>query len=134
MTASGLKECFLNRKCTRLRMKAKSILFEAKKIIYRERYLFGSILFFALQRKFDMGEVLKYPLTPVPLGLCHVVGRMRKTPKVALMNYRENLCESRDPEFVDVIIVDGMFFLHILPDLPPTFGEVSKLILRRLCA
>ena len=41
------------------------------------RDLFGSILFHALQSKVDMEEVLKYPLTPVPLSLCHPDGIMQ---------------------------------------------------------
>ena len=51
-----------------------------------ERDLFGGILFLALQRKVDMGEVLAHPkLTPIPLALCHVDGKIHKTQKVALM-------------------------------------------------
>ena len=34
-----------------------------------EKYLFGSIFYLAPQRKIDMGEVLPYPLTPIP---CHI--------------------------------------------------------------
>ena len=36
-----------------------------------ERDLFARVLYIAFQRKIDMGELLKYPLTPVPLSLCH---------------------------------------------------------------
>ena len=46
------------------------------------RYLFGSILFHALQvkqAKLDMGEVLWYPLTPVHLSLCHPDGTVKHT-------------------------------------------------------
>ena len=38
------------------------------------RYLFGSILCLSMQQKIDRAEVLKYPLTPVPLCLSHVDG------------------------------------------------------------
>ena len=54
-----------------------------------ERDLFGSILFLALQRQIDMGEVLTYPLTPIPLSLCHIDGKMNKTPKSTLMKELE---------------------------------------------
>ena len=37
-------------------------------------------------------------------------------------------------EMVDMVIVDGMFFLHLLSDLPETFGFVSRSILRKLCS
>ena len=38
--------------------------------------LLGSILFLPLQRKINMGEMLKFPLTPVPLCLVHIDGSM----------------------------------------------------------
>ena len=50
------------------------------------RDLFGSILYI-LQRKVDMAQVLKYPLTPVSLYLSHVDGTMLCTPKSALLTY-----------------------------------------------
>ena len=43
--------------------------------------LFGSIFFQALQAQVDMGEALQYPLTPVPLSLCHPDETMQNTPK-----------------------------------------------------
>ena len=48
------------------------------------RDLFGRILFHALQAKADMAQVLNYPLTPVPLSLCHPQGTTQKTPKSKL--------------------------------------------------
>ena len=36
------------------------------------RDLFGSILYHSLKQEIDMAEVLKYPLTPVPLSLSTV--------------------------------------------------------------
>ena len=49
-----------------------------------ERDLFGCILFLASLQKIDMGELLKYPLTPVPLSLCHVDGTMQKNSKISV--------------------------------------------------
>ena len=43
------------------------------------------ILFLALQQKIDMGQMLKFPLTPVPLCLAHIDGSMQKTPKSSLL-------------------------------------------------
>ena len=40
-----------------------------------------------MQQKIDMAEVLKYPLTPVPLCLSHVDGSVNSTPKSNLLNY-----------------------------------------------
>ena len=39
-----------------------------------------------------------------------------------------------NPEMVDVLTVDGMFFFHLLSDLPETFGFVSRYVLRKLCS
>ena len=30
-------------------------------------------------------------------------------------------------------MIDGMFFLHLFVELPPTFGALATLILRRVC-
>ena len=98
-----------------------------------ERDLFGSILFIALQRKIDMGVVLRYPLTPTPLSLCHVDGAMHKTSEPLLMKELEKRAMTSYPELIDNVIVDGMFFLHTLPELPSIYGAVSKFILKRLC-
>ena len=99
-----------------------------------ERDLFGSILYLALQRKIDMGEALTYPLTLAPLSLCYIDSRMNKTPKTTLMKELEKSSVLNNPEMVDMVTVDGMFFLHLLSDLPETFGFVSKSILRKLCS
>ena len=89
------------------------------------RDLFGSILYLSLQTKIDMGEVLKYPLTPVPLSLCHVDGSMQKSPKAALMKHLETKVVSQPPLSIDVTIIDAMFFLHLYQNLPATFGGCS---------
>ena len=46
------------------------------------------------RKKVDMGEVLKYPLTPIPLSLCHVDGTMLNTPKSKLLQYMESQVET----------------------------------------
>ena len=100
-----------------------------------ERDLFGQILVYSLQNKIDMGELLKYPLTPVPLtlSLSHIDGSMLKSPKAALLREIESRIVSAAPTRIDSVIVDGFFFLHLKQDLPESFGGVSKDILRRLC-
>lgn len=96
------------------------------------RDLFGSILYLSLERKIDMGEVLKYPLTPVPLSLCHVDGTMQKSPKSALMKNLESRIVSEPPVSVDVTIIDAMFFLHLYQNLPATFGGVASFLLSKI--
>ena len=51
-----------------------------------------------------MGEVLRYPLTPVPLSLCHPDGTMQKN-QVKLVKL-ENCINSCSPGTTDVRIVD----------------------------
>ena len=96
------------------------------------RDLFGSILYLSLQKKIDIAEVLKYPLTPVPLSLSHVDGTMQKTPKSTLMKHLESRVKSTAPISVDVTVIDAMFFLHLQLNLPVTFGAIALCLLRRL--
>ena len=98
-----------------------------------ERDLFGSILFLTLQRKIDMGEVFKYPLPSIPLSLCHVDGTLQKTQKSKILADLEGFIVHTEPITINVIIVDAMFFLHLINDPPTTFGDISKFILRRIC-
>ena len=54
------------------------------------RNLFCSLLYLSLEKKIDIGEVLKYHLTPYSLALSHVDGSMIKSPKSALLKYLES--------------------------------------------
>ena len=74
------------------------------------RDIFGSILYLSLQKKVDMAEVLKYPLTPVPLALSHVDGTMQKTTKASLMKSK---VVTINPTHIDTTIIVAMFFLHL---------------------
>ena len=96
------------------------------------RDIFGSILCLSLERKVDMEDILKYPLTSVPLSLCHIDGTMQKTPKTKLLQELENRVKFIGPTYVDVTIIDGMFFLHLLIDLPQTVGQTATVILRKV--
>ena len=95
--------------------------------------MFGAILRIALEKRVDMATVLTYPLTPVPLSLCHVDGKMQKTPKAKLLQELESRVIHSPPKNVDIVIVDGMFFLHLLVELPQTFGSTASFILKKLC-
>ena len=75
-----------------------------------ERDLSGRILLMSLQHQIDVGELFKFPLTPVPLSLCHVDGSMLKTHKLKLMRELEQRIFTTDPGHADVTIVNGMFF------------------------
>ena len=79
----------------------------------------------------DMATVLSYPLTPVPFTLCHITGAMNKTNKSVLMVKLEGKGDSnKERSLVDVYVIDAMFFLRTLPELPSTFGGIAKIILQ----
>ena len=57
-----------------------------------------------------MKEVLKYPLTPVPLALCHRDGVMQKTPKSKLLVR----VSTRNPQSVDDVIMVYFLFAALI--------------------
>ena len=81
-----------------------------------------------------MEEVVTYPLTPIPLSLCHIDGKMSKTTKNRLMKELEKSSVLNNTEMVQVVIIEGMFLLRLRSDLPETCGFVSRSILRKLCS
>lgn len=81
----------------------------------------------------DMATILCYPLTPVPLCFSHIDGTMNKTNKAVLFNNLEKRIKSHSPSSIDCSIIDGMFFLHLLGDLPVSFGKIAAHILKKLC-
>ncbi|EFX79054.1 hypothetical protein DAPPUDRAFT_245429 [Daphnia pulex] len=99
-----------------------------------ERDLFGRILVIALEEKVDIRNVLEYPLTPVPLCFSHLDGHMNKTNKAKTFKILEDRVKHQPPTNIDVVIIDGFFFLHLCPDLPSSFGKSSRHILQRVCA
>lgn len=79
---------------------------------------------------------MTYPLTPVPFSLCHIDGNINKTNKSVLTKILEtsikitkNPEEHGKPAHTDVVIIDGMFLLHQLKQIPATLGAVAIKIL-----
>ena len=79
-----------------------------------------------------MAEVLRHPLTPVPLSLSHAHGTMLKSPKSPLMKHLKSKVKSTSPTSTNVTIIDAMFFMHLQVKLPYTFGGIAKYLLRSL--
>ena len=50
------------------------------------RDLFGSLPELTIKKRIYIREVLAYPLTPLPLSLCHVDGSLLHSPKAALLH------------------------------------------------
>ena len=85
-----------------------------------------------MQQKIDMAEVLKYPLTPVPLCLSHVDGSVNSTPKSNLLNYIDSQFVTVPPSSIDATIIDAAFFLHLQINPPDTFGGIARSILNQI--
>ena len=98
------------------------------------RDLLGRILYLARTSNFDLGYVLKYPLTPVPLSLCDIAGTKHTTSKAALKTHLEDNKYKTEPEHIDVGIFDAMCLLHTLINVPATYGGIAKSVLATMCA
>ncbi|GBP88538.1 hypothetical protein EVAR_21746_1 [Eumeta japonica] len=96
--------------------------------------LFGRLLVLSLDTSIDLEKVLSFPITPMPLSLCHIDGSINKTDKSVLVHELEKLVEDMEqpPSQIDLSIVDGFFFLNTFKETPRTFGGVSKRILQCL--
>lgn len=62
-------------------------------------------------------------------------GQLHKTDKSVLAKVLESEIEdSFAPAVIDQYIVDGFFFLYLLTNVQPKFGQISLQILQKLCA
>ena len=80
-----------------------------------------------------MEQILRYRLTSVPLSISHVSGTMQKTPKSKLLQELGKRVASNPPTNVNVTIIDGMFFFHLLYQPPASFVGLADQILRQVC-
>ncbi|XP_067613930.1 serine/threonine-protein kinase Wnk isoform X4 [Eurosta solidaginis] len=99
-----------------------------------QRDLFGQFLCISLQKSLDIDKVLIYPLTPVPLSMCHMDGSICKTNKAALLKVLEQQIEPHTPEHTNVKVLDGFFMLHLMREIPATYGNISTKILSMFCS
>lgn len=99
-----------------------------------QRDLFGRLLALSLDTSIDLEKVLCYPITPVPLSLCHIDGSLNKTDKSVLIHELEKqIKDMEQPQSqIDLLIIDGFFFLNTFKEMPRSFGGVSKKILQCL--
>ncbi|KAG8177889.1 hypothetical protein JTE90_001720 [Oedothorax gibbosus] len=91
-----------------------------------QRDFFGRILGISIDNKVDMAKIFSYPITPVPLSLCHFDGAICKTQKSILMKCLETGVEHDQPSHIDIVVIDGFFVLHTMKNVPKTFGCISK--------
>lgn len=96
--------------------------------------LFGRFLCISLKKSLDIDKVLRYPLTPVPLSTCHIDGSICKTNKAALLKILEQQIEPHTPEHTNVKVFDEFFMLHLMREVPATYGNISKKMLSMFCS
>jgi hypothetical protein len=95
-----------------------------------ERDMLGKLLMISLNQKLDIGLVLQYQLTPVPLVISHLDGTVNSADKAVLYKNQEKRVDSVGPKLIDVYIVDGFFFLHLLDsNIPLTYEDIARFIL-----
>ncbi|CAK1581026.1 unnamed protein product [Parnassius mnemosyne] len=100
-----------------------------------QRDLFGRMLGLSMDHAVDLEKVLRYPITPIPMSLCHFNGTICKTQKSAIVEVFEKQHNPGNiPMNFDVVIVDGFYLLHTMHDVPSTFGNISKKIIKSLTA
>ena len=97
------------------------------------RDLFGRLLFLSTVQSIDLEKVFQYPLTLVPLSLCHIDGTPNKTDKAKLLHKLEKTVHSEPPNSIDTVIIDAMFFLHTIVRPPQTYGELAMVLLHQIC-
>ena len=89
-----------------------------------QRDLFGRMLAISMNANTYIEKIITYPLTPVPMAMCHLDGSIFKTDKSVLLKLLEKNVESQAPTYTDVSIIDGFFLVHCIKDFPKTFGSV----------
>ena len=84
------------------------------KEVKMERNLYGRLLCIALEHKLDIPYVLTFPLTLLPMSMCHLDGTMASTKKDKLVKPLEQRVSNVRPPFVNCYVVDGMFFFRTI--------------------
>lgn len=99
-----------------------------------QRDLFGRLLALSLDTNLNLEKVPCFPITPVPLSLCHMDDSINKTTKSKLIQELEKKVEEMEqpPYQLDCLIVDGFFFLNTFKQMPRSYGDLSKKILQSL--
>ena len=115
--------------------KVKRVRNQKVEVVKMERNLMGRLLILSIENKIDMETIFGFPMTPLPLVYCHPDGSLNKTAKSVLFHLLEKKVKSLPPRSIDVLIVDGFFFLHQFNNsaLPKTFGKIVRDILVKLC-
>lgn len=114
-----------------LLLKKKSVKIGGKQQeIKLQRDLFGRLLGISMDHQIDVLQIFAYPISPVPLALCHLDGGFCKTDKSVLVKCLEPNIDQEPPRNTDLFLIDGFFILHSMKEVPKTFGSISKKFLQ----
>lgn len=103
--------------------------------IKMERDIFGRLLAIAVEKKIDVEHCLSFPLAPMPPALFQCNGEMHETNKAAFALDLKSKVDQSHPQTVDVVLVDGFYFLHLLgSSIPTSYEKISRTILCKLCS
>ncbi len=82
-------------------------------VLKADRRLFGNMILIAQNRKLEMGEVLCYPLGPLPWSLANADGTMKKTNKAVLAKQLDSrVSPTNDYPDQCATLVDAMGLIH----------------------
>lgn len=104
------------------------------------RDLMGRLVILAAQRELDLAHIFTYPLTPIPLTMCHPDEALVKTNKDSLLHLleeKQDQAARQDPRNIACCIIDGQYLLRILPPsatIPPDYGGLARSILSQAIA
>lgn len=103
-----------------------------------ERNILGQALCLALKKEIDLASVLSHPLTAVPHSLAHFDGTMlslnQKAELTTVLVSKLNLSNSSNQSKFDVDLIDGLYLLNSLREVPVKYGQLANMVLQIVCS
>ena len=88
-----------------------------------------------LDEPFNLDELMRYSLTPVPHSLGTADGFFNKTNKASVLHFLLEDVPEEVPYPKDALYIqDGNALFHALTNLPPTFGAICLQVLDQMVA
>lgn len=95
-----------------------------------QRDLFGRLLCISLTENTDVEKALTYPITSVLISMCQMDGIICKTKKSLLVECL-HISNGTIPSSSEIDVIDGFYLPHCLVDIPQTFDNVTKKVLKK---
>ena len=95
--------------------------------------LLGRLVYLGFFHKLDPELLFPCPLTPIPLMHAKLTGAMHSTDKSKLANHLKSLGKQNAQAVkVKTYLIDAMFFIRLLVNIPSTYGGIAKRLLENL--